>query len=166
MDSSKEIEERYNRLKKKVFDSESERPSVMLNAPYADSWFLPSSKNYMVHLIEDAGGTFILNRDNGSSSFPIDMEEAMMLVSNADFWLNIGDFKTKDALLQDLPKFSKMKCVTNDNLYNNNKITGLTGGLDFFESGAVNPDLILRDLVKIFHPSLVEEDFVYYRQLK
>jgi iron complex transport system substrate-binding protein len=30
----------------------------------------------------------------------------------------------------------------------------------------VNPDIILRDLVKIFHPDLVEDDFVYYQQLK
>ena len=33
-------------------------------------------------------------------------------------------------------------------------------------TAVVNPDLVLRDLVKIFHPELVEEDFVYYKQLK
>ena len=40
------------------------------------------------------------------------------------------------------------------------------GGNDYYESAVVNPDLLLRDLVKIFHPELVEEDFVYYKQLK
>ena len=36
----------------------------------------------------------------------------------------------------------------------------------FNASAVVNPDLVLRDLVKIFHPELVAEDFVYYKQLK
>ena len=30
----------------------------------------------------------------------------------------------------------------------------------------VNPDIVLRDLVKIFHPELVQEECVYYKQLK
>ena len=44
--------------------------------------------------------------------------------------------------------------------------TNAAGGNDYYESAVVNPDLLLRDLVKIFHPELVEEDFVYYKQLK
>ena len=39
------------------------------------------------------------------------------------------------------------------------------GGNDFYESSVVHPDLVLRDLVKIFHPELVPEDFVYYQRL-
>lgn len=39
-------------------------------------------------------------------------------------------------------------------------------GNDYYESGIVRPDLLLRDLVRIFHPELVEEEFVYYKQLK
>ena len=40
------------------------------------------------------------------------------------------------------------------------------GGNDYWESGVVHPDLVLRDLVKIFHPELVPEEFVYYRRLE
>ncbi|MDE6402297.1 MAG: iron ABC transporter substrate-binding protein, partial [Muribaculaceae bacterium] len=29
----------------------------------------------------------------------------------------------------------------------------------------ITPDLVLRDLVKIFHPELVKEDFVYCKKL-
>jgi iron complex transport system substrate-binding protein len=51
-------------------------------------------------------------------------------------------------------------------VYNNNRRTTPNGGNDYYESAVVNPDIILRDLVKIFHPDLVEDDFVYYQQLK
>ena len=37
---------RYNALKKKVADSTLGTPSVMLNVPYGDSWFMPSTQSY------------------------------------------------------------------------------------------------------------------------
>ena len=40
------------------------------------------------------------------------------------------------------------------------------GGNDFWESSVVHPDLVLRDLVKILHPELVDEPFVYYRRIE
>ena len=40
------------------------------------------------------------------------------------------------------------------------------GGSDYFETGVTNPDLILADLVKIFHPDLLpDHELYFYRQL-
>lgn len=64
------------------------------------------------------------------------------------------------------PKFSDIRCFRSGRVYNNNARTNAAGGNDYWESAVVNPDLVLRDLVKIFHPELVGEDFVYYKQLK
>ena len=73
---------------------------------------------------------------------------------------------TLDELKAACPKFADTRCVRNGYVYNNNARTNAAGGNDYYESAVVNPDLLLRDLVKIFHPELVEEDFVYYKQLK
>ncbi|KAA4018555.1 iron ABC transporter substrate-binding protein, partial [Bacteroides ovatus] len=54
----------------------------------------------------------------------------------------------------------------NGEVYNNNARTNTAGGNDYYESAVVNPDIVLRDLVKIFHPELVQEECVYYKQLK
>jgi iron complex transport system substrate-binding protein len=41
------------------------------------------------------------------------------------------------------------------------------GGSDFWETGVVEPDAILRDLIKIFHPELdTGWNLKYYMQLK
>ena len=41
------------------------------------------------------------------------------------------------------------------------------GGMDYFESGVANPDVILKDLIKIFYPELLpEHTLFYYQQLK
>ena len=157
---------RYNDLKKRVADTVLDAPSVMLNTPYGDSWFMPSTESYVARLVKDAGGDYIYKNNTGNSSMPIDLEEAYKLTSEADMWLNVGMANTLDELRTSCPKFSDTRCFRNGSVWNNNLKTNAAGGNDYYESAVVNPDILLRDLVKIFHPELVEEDFVYYKQLK
>lgn len=161
-----DIPVRYNALKQKVADTVLDAPSAMLNTPYGDSRFMPSAESYAVRLIQDAGGDYIYKKSTGNSSTAIDMEEAYLLASAADVWLNVGATNTLDELKRACPKFADTRCLRNGDVYNNNARTNAAGGNDYWESGVVHPDLVLRDLVKIFHPELVEEDFVYYKKLK
>lgn len=157
---------RYNGLKKRVADTVLDAPSVMLNTPYGDSWFMPSTESYVARLVKDAGGDYIYKKNTGNASLPIDLEEAYKLTSEADMWLNVGMANSLDELRTSCPKFSDTRCFRNGSVWNNNLKTNVAGGNDYYESAVVNPDILLRDLVKIFHPELVEEDFVYYKQLK
>ena len=161
-----EIPVRYNALKQRVAENALDAPSVMLNMPYGDSWFMPSAGSYAVRLIEDAGGDYIYKKNTGNASTPVDMEEAYLLASAADLWLNVGMASTLGEVKAACPKFADTRCFRNGYVYNNNARTNAAGGNDYFESGVVHPELVLRDLIKIFHPELVEEDFVYYKQLK
>lgn len=161
-----EIPVRYNALKQRVAENALDAPSVMLNMPYGDSWFMPSAGSYAVRLIEDAGGDYIYKKNTGNASTPVDMEEAYLLASAADLWLNVGMASTLGEVKAACPKFADTRCFRNGYVYNNNACTNAAGGNDYFESAVVHPDLLLRDLVKIFHPELVEEPFVYYKRLK
>lgn len=161
-----EIPVRYNAMKQKVADAGLPKSSVMLNTPYGDSWFMPSTKSYAVRLIEDAGGSYIYGKNTGNTSLPIDLEEAYLLASDADMWINVGMANSLEEVAKMCPKFTDTRCFRNGNVFNNNARTNAAGGNDYWESAVVNPDILLRDLVKIFHPELVTEDFVYYKQLK
>lgn len=161
-----EIPVRYNALKQRVAENALDAPSVMLNMPYGDSWFMPSTESYAVRLIKDAGGDYIYKKNTGNASTPIDMEAAYLLASAADMWLNVGMANTLGEVKAACPKFADTRCFRNGDVYNNNARTNAAGGNDYFESAVVHPDLVLRDLIKIFHPELVEEDFVYYKRLK
>lgn len=161
-----EIPVRYNALKQRVAENTLDAPSVMLNMPYGDSWFMPSTESYAVRLIKDAGGDYIYKKNTGNASTPVDMEEAYLLASAADLWLNVGMASTLGEVKAACPKFVDTRCFLNGDVYNNNACTNAAGGNDYFESAVVHPDLLLRDLVKIFHPELVEEPFVYYKRLK
>lgn len=161
----KEIAQSYNSLKELVSNAVEDVPKVMLNAPYGDTWFMPAEDNYSVQLIRDAGGEYIYGRNRSGISVPIDIEEAYMLCSDADIWLNPGNAGTLAELAVACPKFTDTDCFRSGHIFNNTRRSTSGGGNDYYESGVVNPDMVLRDLVKIFHPGLVHEEFVYHKQL-
>lgn len=162
----KAIPERYRALKAKAATALSGKPKIMLNTPYGDSWIMPSTMSYVVRLIADAGGDYIYGKNTSNSSLPIDLEEAYLLTSQADIWLNVGSIATVNELKSLYPKFADTKCVKNGNVFNCIKRISASGGNDYWESGVVNPDLILRDLIKIFHPGIITEDFYYYSKIE
>ncbi len=159
------IADRYNTLKKKVADRVTDAPSVMLNVPYGDSWFMPSTESYMAQLITDAGGDYIYKKATGNTSLPIDLEEAYTLASEADFWLNTDQMTSLSNLAAKCPKFTDTRVFRNGYVYNNTLRANAAGGNDFYESGITNPDLILRDLITIFHPELSNDSLYFYRKL-
>jgi len=167
----KGVEERYNALRNQKHCS-AYRPCVMLNLPYRDSWFMPPHNSYMVQLIEDAGGTYILTEngkrktENGNTSTPISLEEALVLAMKADFWINLGQISSKEELCAVAPRFAEVDAVKFGRIYNNTKRTNEGRGSDFWESGCVRPDLILADLVKILHYEAPTDSLYYYKKLQ
>lgn len=160
------IPQNYHTLKQKVTEVKLPAPKVMINTPYNDIWYMPSSESYAVRLIEDAGGKFLYDKNNGNTSVGIDLEEAYKLASDADIWLYPGMAGSLDDVKTMVPKFTDTPPFVNGLIFNNNLRSTPEGGNDYYESGIVHPDLMLRDLIKIFHPELVSEDFVYHKQLK
>ena len=161
-----EVPKRYNHLKSMAAAATLPQPKVMLNTPYADSWFMPSTSSYLARLIADAGGDYIYKKNTSNHSQPIDLEEAALLTTEADIWLHVEGVSSLKDLRQQYPKFAKMPCVQRGEIYNCDKRSILGGGNDYWELGVVQPDVVLRDLIKIFHPELVSEEFVYYRKIE
>ena len=161
-----ELPQRYEQLKSMAAAAQTPAPKVMLNTPYADSWFMPSTTSYIARLIADAGGDYIYKQNTSNHSLPIDLEQAALLTTQADIWLHVENVNSLDDLRRQLPKFAQMPCVQRGEVYNCDKRRVAGGGNDYWESGVVHPDVILRDLIKIFHPELVSEEFVYYRKIE
>ena len=175
------VESRYNALREQKYCS-AYKPRVMLNLPYRDTWFMPPHNSYMVRLIEDAGGEYILktkderrktkednlstlNSQLSTKSKPISLEEALVLAMKADFWINLGQMASKEEVCAAAPRFAKVDAVKFNRLYNNTKRTNESRGSDFWESGAVRPDLILEDLINILHYEAPTEKLYYYTKL-
>ena len=165
IDVFREIPKRYQALKD-LTASVEQRPTVMFNTPWNDSWVMPSTQSYMVQLVTDAGADYIYKENTSNSSAPIGLETAYGLIQKADYWINVGTASTLDELKNMNPKFADAKSVRDKTVYNNNLRITATGGNDYWESAVVRPDVVLRDLIHIFHPELVSDSTYYYRHLE
>ena len=160
-----EIPKHYQTLKD-LTASVEQRPTVMFNTPWNDSWIMPSTKSYMAQLVNDAGADYIYKENTSNSSAPIGLETAYGLIQKADYWINVGMASTLDELKAVNPKFTDAKSVREKTAYNNNLRLTATGGNEYWESAVVRPDIVLRDLIHIFHPELVSDSLYYYRHLE
>ena len=160
-----EIPKRYLSLKA-LTESVGQCPTVMFNMPWNDSWVMPSTKSYMAQLVADAGAEYIYKENSSNSSTPIGLETAYGLIQKADYWINVGSATSLDELKTVNPKFADAKAVRERTVYNNNLRLTPTGGNDYWESAVVHPDMVLRDLIHIFHPELVPDSLSYYRYLE
>ena len=147
------VRNRYCELADSVAVSDNDRLKVLMNIPYGDAWYIPGADNYMARIIQDAGGK-VLGAKPGRNSSVVSLEKAYELSQKADIWLNPGHCKTLDELSGIHHLFPKFGPLAKElPIYNNTLRTNSEGGNDFWESGAVRPDLILEDLIKIFSTS-------------
>lgn len=165
----KQIKGGYLETKEMVKETvgDKEKPVIMLNSPYRDTWFVPGDRSYMVRLIKDAGGEYACAGEDSEKSRALSGEAAFIAANRSDMWMNPGIVNTLSDLITANPKFADIPPVKNDKVYNCDARSTPEGGSDFWESGALNADVVLKDMVKIFHPELLpEHELYYFRKLK
>ena len=160
-----EIKSDYIALQKKVYNK-TNRPKVLVGSPYKDSWWVPGGNSYLANLISDAGGDYLGKSNLSHESYVISFENAFVWANEADVWINMGNLSSKNEVLSADERFENFKVLKDGKLFNNINKMSENGGNDFWESGTVFPNLVLRDLITIFYPGLVEEELVYYKEIK
>lgn len=160
------VRENYLALKNAA-DTCKYKPSVFTEKKTNDTWFVAGGKSSMAQLLNDAGADYLW-KDNGKTSpTAMNMEQVMQKALDADYWINLHLCNSADELFQLDHRYEKFNAFKRGNLYNNNALTNAKGGNAYWETGLCNPDEILKDLVKIFHPDLLPgHQLKYYKQLK
>ncbi len=155
----------YDSLASSTPDPE-ESPEVLCNAPNRGTWHIPGGKSYMAELIRDAGGVHPWPKDNSTGGVPKSLEEVLAKAGDADIWLNPGRNRTLRELVSLDERIGSFRAFQEKSVYNNDKRKEEGRGNDFWESGAVHPELVLKDLLHIFHPEKNPEwELRYHRKL-
>jgi len=159
------VVERYEALKALTADV-ADRPTVITASPFSGVWYMPGGESTIAQLLADAGADFLWSDAPGTSN-PLDFEVVLAEGSEAEYWVNVNQFwQTKEQMLADDSRFGSFVAFENGNLWNNNLRMNVNGGSDYFETGAAHPDLILADLIAIFHPDLLpDHEFYFYQPL-
>jgi iron complex transport system substrate-binding protein len=158
------IKDDYNNAKK-LAKSSNIKPSVLSGMPFKDTWYLPYGNSWAVQFLNDANASYLWSNVYGKGSLSLNFEAVLEKAKTADYWVAIGDFQTKKQLLDSNLHYNQFNMVKDNNVYISNK-KGATGGLLFYELAPSRPDLILKDLIKIFHPELLPNyQLNFYTQL-
>lgn len=151
---------RYEALKALAADVET-KPTVFAATPFGDTWYMPGGQSYLGQLLNDAGAAYLWADDESTGSLFLDFETVFDRAADADFWVNTYQTTLADLLAAD-ERFADFAAVEAGQVYTNNARQNANGGSEYYESGAANPDVILADLIKLFHPDLLPDHELYY----
>jgi len=134
---------------------------------YRGIWYVSGGNSYVARLVNDAGASYYWSKNKKTGSLPLSFESVLDNQQETDFWLNPGSAKGLEELGDFDERYSIFKSFRNKQVYNNNKRIGPGGGNDWWESGVMHPDRVLKYMIRIFHPALLPGyEMYYFRQLQ
>lgn len=156
----------YNRMKA-LATAVKQKPEVVIGMPFKGTWFVPDGDSYLTQFLKDAGAAYHWSDVISKGSLALDFETVAPIALKADFWLNMSNSQSKKEIADVDQRYTQFNPYKKGALYNCNKRMNDVGANDYWESGAVNPQLILADLITIFHPELLPgHQLYYYKQLQ
>lgn len=158
------IEQRYNELKERAATVQK-RPTVMSGELHSGNWYVVGGASYLAQLFRDAGADYFMRNDNESGGFYVDFETVYSQGADADFWRIVNSHNgpySYEALRQSDARYTDFKAFKEKKiLYCNLRER------PFYENTPVEPEIVLADLIKVFHPRLLPDHTpVYYELLK
>jgi iron complex transport system substrate-binding protein len=161
------VEQEYKRLVQ-LTGKVAARPSLITGMNSKDAWYVPNGDSYVNCFFRDAGASYHWSTTKATGSLPLSFETVYPVALQADFWLNvsIGNVQTKkDVLARDI-RYADFKSFKTNHIYSYNNRMNALGANDYWESGAVNPHLVLADLIRIIHPELLpKHELIYYKSI-
>ena len=161
------IRDRYMALRERTSKiPEKDRPRVMTGLASRGIFEVSGGASYVARLIADAGGVYVWAGNSSTGVMTKDLEAQISRASSADFWINGGDWKSLKAMLMEERRYKEFKPFQRGNVWQYDRLISTTGAYDYWSRGVTRPDLILADLIKIFHPELAPaHEFVWYKQV-
>ncbi len=143
------------------------KPTVFMGMNYKGTWFVPGGNSYMANLMKDAGANYHWKNTTSTGSLELSMEDIYKEALYSTHWFNPGKPSSLDEIIEVDIRNKKFKSLKTGNIFNYTKKECIDGGNDYWESGLVNPHLVLSDIIKVLHPELLPNyETVYYEKLK
>jgi len=143
------------------------QPTVLSGAMHKDVWYLPSGTSPEAQILKDANVNYLWNDTTDKGSLALSFETVFETAQNADLWLSPSYYPSFEALEKASLHYAKFKAFKNKNVYTFANTAGETGGVLYYELGTARPDLVLKDIIKICHPELLEDyEPFFFKPLK
>jgi len=160
-----DIEKSYLSTKYSIEPS-NHQPSVLVSYKYKGTWFMPGGQSDQAALFRAAGIDYHYYSDSSTGSVPLSFETVIEEMTEADIWIKPGATTSIKELLALDERYGQFKALQEGEMYNVHAQIAENGANNYWEQGMIEPHLILKDLVKIFHPKLLPEyELTYYKKM-
>lgn len=150
---------------RELADDVKEPPKLMCELKSSSAWYVPGGKSTMGQLYSDAGADYLFADYGENGSVPLSFEVVLDRAADADIWLmkyNSLTDKTYSSLLTDFDGYAYFEPFRQNRIYFCN-----THRNHIFEEVSFHPEKLLRELVALFHPSLIPEYTLnYYEKMR
>ena len=158
-----EVEKNYNEWKA-LATAQPVKPRLMCEVKSGSAWYVSGGRSTTGKLYADAGAEYVFSSYTNAGGVPLSFETVFDKAQDADVWLmkyNHPTDKTYQSLQEDYAPYANFKAFKDKNIYYCN-----TAYQPYYEDFPFHPDKVLKDLIKIFHPSLLPEyELKYFSKL-
>ena len=145
------IEKNYNDLKLKA-QLYSNIPTVLVGDIQNGAWITCGAESDLAQMIQDAGGMLLLKKKS-SKTQNLSLEELSLIKEPIQIWLTQNTWRTNSEKMKAMTLDKRYSLIKPIMTFNNNKILNKNGSNDYWETAMQRPDLLLQDLVELFHHS-------------
>ncbi len=150
-----DIERNYLAAKKTAAQA-TKRPTVLAGAIMNNAiWNLPAGDSFVAQFLEDANTQYLWSHTAGKGSLSLSFESVFEKGQEADLWVIPGYFSSSKQLHNSNQQYQYFTAFKNNRIFTPNNKKGAGGGVLYYELAPTRPDLVLKDLIKIAHPSLL-----------
>ncbi len=141
------------------------RPEVLYGKMHGDNWYAMGGESFIAQIIKDAGAHYFMESDKRTGGVNLDFETVYAQAEKGDFWViqnkgkesqTYGNMKEENNRYADFRAWKEHRvlcCDISDTPVN--------------ELSAMEPDLVLKDFIKAFHPELLSDySPKYYKVIK
>ena len=157
----KEIETSYNKTKL-LTEKVKTKPTVLTGGLYKDVWHVAGGNSWMARFLKDAKTDYLWAGTENTGSIPLSIESVLAKGQKAEFWLNPSMLTNYTEMEHANGHYLQFDAFKQKNVYSNTIAKGVTGGLLYYELAPNRPDLVLKDLIHIFHPELLPDHVLLF----
>jgi len=160
------VEKKYLEVKNIALKS-SQKPTILSGGLFKDIWNLPAGNSFEATFLADANTNYLWKNSNGKGSLSLNIENVFEKGKDADIWISPSFYTSLSQLETANDIYPQFKAFQNGNVFTFVNSKGPTGGILYFELSTARPDLVLKDLIKITHPELLQDyQFTFFEKLK
>jgi iron complex transport system substrate-binding protein len=138
------------------------RPSVLSGAMYQEQWYVPQGESWAALFLKDSQSNYLWSNTKGTASLSIPFEVVLEKSKEAQYWVAPGNFNSLQQMIDSNPHYNQFSSFKNKKVYSYGNNTGAKRGILYFELSPTRPDLVLKDLIRIFHPELLPNHKLFF----